>query len=1682
MAFRRNVSLLMVLVLFLQLMSSIVFIGPKAEAADDYRYDPATGKYWIPVPLPGADFNELSPSHDNIYVRTDPAIQFGTDDTTAPLNKFIVTTGGTADASGVIDVAKAVYEEGRSYNGTGYLQFGSGSATTAPVNLIYKVDGLETGAKYRLSAMMRSGGGAFQFGVKSFDSPNYTTGGSLMLLSSAMGLSTSEWKEVALEFTPTQSVNAHAKIVFWAGAAAKPVVFVDQLKLEKISDTPPKDPTPDPNPSPTENPNMIFRTDFESVSDMVYSDPQVTDHFINADGNAELTTADRQSGSRSLKLGKSLAVPTKVGYTTTKLQPSTQYRITYSAKVTNASSKVSFRISGYRNNNPADRQDIMNFIEHTQMQNTDWSTFHYDFATGASANRAYLEFSAGAGHSAYIDDIQLEYRGPADAPLTAPKLSRGSELFIKHGLQFQSWTSTDEAYALKAWQKYPSAVDINDLGLTAVQYHDAPEYNSELHKQAPDLKWGMATGPYAVHLSSSYFDRAAAAKFDGGRTGSPTEAELENGFLSAEQIANKGNLVNIGFGDEENYSDTLTQILKDWFELSKKHYPDVLVHHNEVGNAPPPTISLISTFNEDMLRKYVRTARPDFITYDMYYWRESRQAQEVGGTVIPFYDDLNRYRKVASEGYDGTGKSPIPFGKYMQAWRTGPGAATPEKRGDGWYEITESQINLEAFAGWTFGAKWQSMFAWLDQNPQYLFSDYRMDENGVVGKYYLFDRYKEMIRQSKNLGEHLVRINNTDVKVIPGQHEENGAIVANKRPAGNPLWSKAGDQAYIDSIRVQNVGIANNGLNGDVFIGYFEPLPGIDTTPFFTSSSPKYFMLLNGLTSGDGLPAEEQKGSSYETRQQVKLTFDLSSGVDPTKLRKVSRLTGQIVHVPLTNMGGGKYELTTQLGGGMADLYFWELGSMNAASAYQPGVEDASDVRLTGDPRFAKKPARDLGGRTVTVGWIQGTSSPIPKPYDHMGFAFTKDASGKLNPMKAGDIGAYFSRDFELDLWNRRVARIKQESNVNLRFVPDLNWTKEELMANVRKVKAGEAVEGMPDILVVPDEWTWSGLIKNDMILPANSFAEFDFTDRKWNKAYLDMSTYNHQTYGLYAGPTLSSTGMFANKSALAAAGVSDDLAALQQNNAWNWSKLKEIGAKLKASGQSGKYLLADTDELFRQIVYANAGKLADIDAAVAHGDQLNTVQVREAIELYRELYEDGLIAEKPQGASDDWYLEQFRHGNLLFMVMPYEQTVERLRTAYKIQDAEVTMQDGTFLGMPAQIPVITDAWDIEVAAGDFTMNKDSWVDLMFPMGPSAASYASIIDRPSYPVLLSSAAHPSDAAYVWNELSAEFTGVPYNRFLRTFLSQRSADNNTLQRIALKEGVADHAVSSGVWEKIIKPRLLPAMRSNEANGELLQELDRLSGAYLSIQMVKDTMPPVTKAMVQPAEPNGDNGWYRSSVTVALSAVDDGSGVAGIKYSTDNGSHWTDYVEPLVFDKDGEYTVAYRSQDIEGNVEDVRSVKLRVDQSPPVIKYSIPYDMSYDIDQIVTIACEASDEVSGIAASTCSDVSAPAYTFVPGTHTMTSSARDLAGNTGVAEVRFQIRITMDGFIRLVNQFLGGENDGIARSLTAKLESAGKSEGKERAKKLEAFEKEAAAQKGKALSVQQAEVLLQLASYLK
>lgn len=98
---------------------------------------------------------------------------------------------------------------------------------------------------------------------------------------------------------------------------------------------------------------------------------------------------------------------------------------------------------------------------------------------------------------------------------------------------------------------------------------------------------------------------------------------------------------------------------------------------------------------------------------------------------------------------------------------------------------------------------------------------------------------------------------------------------------------------------------------------------------------------------------------------------------------------------------------------------------------------------------------------------------------------------------------------------------------------------------------------------------------------------------------------------------------------------------------------------------------------------------------------------------------------------------------------------------------------------------------------------------------------------------------------------------------------------------------------------------------------------------------DTTPPVTICSLDPAEPDGQNGWYVGSVTVFLNATDDDSGVNVTNYRVDYAS-WETYTEPFLLEKQGAgIIIEYYSVDNAGNVEPVKNRSIDRDTTEPIM---------------------------------------------------------------------------------------------------------------------------------------------------
>ncbi|MEK6275346.1 MAG: Ig-like domain-containing protein [Actinomycetota bacterium] len=152
-----------------------------------------------------------------------------------------------------------------------------------------------------------------------------------------------------------------------------------------------------------------------------------------------------------------------------------------------------------------------------------------------------------------------------------------------------------------------------------------------------------------------------------------------------------------------------------------------------------------------------------------------------------------------------------------------------------------------------------------------------------------------------------------------------------------------------------------------------------------------------------------------------------------------------------------------------------------------------------------------------------------------------------------------------------------------------------------------------------------------------------------------------------------------------------------------------------------------------------------------------------------------------------------------------------------------------------------------------------------------------------------------------------------------------------------------------------------------------------------------------------------GWGSAPVTVALSVTETGSGVASTVHRVDGGSFQSgtsiSIPAPADHSNDGVHTIEYRTTDVAGNVETLRSATVRIDTTLPTTTDDAPAGWG---NSPVTVTLSPADALSGIAstqyridggsfqAGTVISISAPADHSNDGVHTIEYRSADNAGN--------------------------------------------------------------------------------------
>ncbi len=503
-------------------------------------------------------------------------------------------------------------------------------------------------------------------------------------------------------------------------------------------------------------------------------------------------------------------------------------------------------------------------------------------------------------------------------------LSRGHRILIERGLQLEATAHPDVTGNFDPARWAESNFTTALFSAASMTPFDATGYPS-----APGMPWSKIQ--YNVHSNLLFPSEAPYA---------PTL--IRNQLSDEQDITVQANL------DQA----------KDDFERFRLEYPNVLVNTSQSA----------IVWSDAQMRNYMQYTQPNLIMSHRYTMSGD------GGSRTVFYEALEKYRMLSLEGNDGTGTEPIPFGFYIGTYNSvsNPGPLH-----------SESQIRVKNFAPWAFGSKLLNSYVYEYRDSDHDFTSIFFNGPGTSSPTPQFYYAAETNRQSLNLGPALVRLISTDLRMDVGRHMAGGPV-DNDLSSRISSWDASADP-YITGISATNNGSKNDGLEGDVIVGYFESIDVSFSDVGFEDDI--YFMILNGLS--------DDSGTAAETAQTISLNFDfLSSGID--SLLRLSRDTGLIEQVPLVSDGGSQYHLDLTLDGGTGDLFKFNTGATFLGATI--GNDNFAPLSLLGDMNG------DLEVTTADVSlFIQALTDRAS--YDAYGFSVDADHNGDVDRSGTFDFG-----------------------------------------------------------------------------------------------------------------------------------------------------------------------------------------------------------------------------------------------------------------------------------------------------------------------------------------------------------------------------------------------------------------------------------------------------------------------------------------------------------------------------------------------------------------------------------------------------------------------------------------------------------------------------------------------------
>jgi hypothetical protein len=187
-------------------------------------------------------------------------------------------------------------------------------------------------------------------------------------------------------------------------------------------------------------------------------------------------------------------------------------------------------------------------------------------------------------------------------------------------------------------------------------------------------------------------------------------------------------------------------------------------------------------------------------------------------------------------------------------------------------------------------------------------------------------------------------------------------------------------------------------------------------------------------------------------------------------------------------------------------------------------------------------------------------------------------------------------------------------------------------------------------------------------------------------------------------------------------------------------------------------------------------------------------------------------------------------------------------------------------------------------------------------------------------------------------------------------------------------------------------------------------------------------PAITHTVNPAAPDGSNGWYRSAPTVSFTCSDDVSGIGPGGCAIDGSSPTTDHV--TLGESPAGQSVAASATDNAGNASHASVSGLEVDLSDPAVPTITGISAQaypLNVPPQSAIACTSSDAVSGLKSCVVTG-----YSSAFGTHTLTATATDNAGRTRTSTLTYFVGFVSGGVLPPVTAPSGDQGSATATDL--------------------------------------------------